>query len=76
MLYVVWDRAARGPGDITFFSSYSAMEQCVKKIAEDLIADGHRADWCVVYAYEQDMDIYKQVFKYTIDAGLCLRRSY
>lgn len=75
MFYMVVDRHARSPEEHLFFSSYSAMEQFVRDTATKLLEGGFNADWCRVYAYEQDGDQFKRVFKYKLNAGLGLTRS-
>jgi hypothetical protein len=67
MIYVV---IGRRNSTFQIFASYSAMEQFVIQVAEQT----GRPDWCTMYAYEQDLDEYKVVFRYLMDTGNTLIR--
>jgi hypothetical protein len=67
MIYVV---IGRKRPTLQIFATYSAMEQFVIRVAEET----GRPDWCQIYAYEQDVDEYKPVFRYLMDIGNTLIR--
>jgi hypothetical protein len=67
MIYAVVGRKKQ---TLQLFATYSAMEQFVVQVSRET----GRPDWCVVYAYEQDLDEYKPVFRYLLDVGNTLIR--
>lgn len=70
MIYLVMDRRLPDIGNLRIFTSYSAMEQHVVRIAQER----SRPDWCQIFAYEQDLDELKLVYRYLMDIGYTLIR--
>lgn len=73
MLYVVVPIDAKWR-DLSFFTSYSAMEQFVLNFARIQKRRPSIMSWCEVYAYDGEDELHP-VFKYTIQENLTLSRT-
>ncbi len=73
LLYVVVPHDSKW-SDLSFFMSYSAMEQFVLEFARIQKRLPSSVDWCEIYAYEGTDELHP-VFKYTIQENLTLSRT-
>lgn len=73
MLYVIVPNNAKWR-DLSYFVSYSAMEQFVLNFARIQMRLPSEVAWCEIYAYDGTDELHP-IFKYTIHPELFLERT-